>query len=708
MFKDILDRLKSINPWHFLWITVLLSEIFTAVITSIQSYLRRGDISAELLRVGAIDSLFVPLVVAPIIIFFVARTKEIKQSNEQLQKEIAGRRKAEEELREEKTFTESALNVLQETFFVFDADGRFLRWNDTVKTVTGYDDEEISLMKPSDFFPEEERRRVAEAIATAMKTGHVRLETMILTKDGREIPFLFTGSLLKDREGRIVGISGTGTDVSEHRRAEALLQESEVKFRDMAERSMVGIYLIQDGIFRYVNSMLAGIFGYSVEELIDKKGPEDVVLPEDWPIVKGNLKRRISGEIESTHYRFRGIKKDRKTIRVEVYGSKTLYKAAPAVIGTLLDITERTQTEERISRQVQKLSALRSIDLAISASLDLRVTMKVFLEHVVSQLRVDAADVLLLNPRARTLKYAASQGFRMRASTRNNIRLGEGHAGIAALENRIVSIPNLKAEDNVSKQPGLLVGEDFVSYFGVPLVAKGHVKGVLEVFHRTLLEPDEEWLDFLDALALQAAIAIDNSLLFSDLERSGMDLRLAYDGTIEGWSRALDYRDKETEGHSRRVTDLTVEIAREMGMNEDELLHVRRGALLHDIGKMGVPDSILLKPGPLTEEEWGVMKRHPVYAYDLLHPIAYLKPAIDIPYCHHEKWDGTGYPRGLRRERIPLSARIFAAVDVWDALRSDRPYRPAWSDEKTRAHIRALSGAHFDPEVIDVFFRMQP
>jgi HD-GYP domain-containing protein (c-di-GMP phosphodiesterase class II) len=137
-------------------------------------------------------------------------------------------------------------------------------------------------------------------------------------------------------------------------------------------------------------------------------------------------------------------------------------------------------------------------------------------------------------------------------------------------------------------------------------------------------------------------------------------------------------------------------------------VHVRRGALLHDIGKMGIPDSILLKPGPLTDEEWKIMKRHPVYSYELLNPIPYLKPALDIPYCHHEKWDGSGYPRGLRGERIPLPARIFAAVDVWDALRSDRPYRPAWSGEKSREHIRTLSGSHFDPDVLEVFFRMRP
>lgn len=193
--------------------------------------------------------------------------------------------------------------------------------------------------------------------------------------------------------------------------------------------------------------------------------------------------------------------------------------------------------------------------------------------------------------------------------------------------------------------------------------------------------------------------------MLEDVSESYRELVIAYDKTIEGWSKALDYRDKETEGHSRRVTEMTVDMARSMDMDENEIVHVRRGALLHDIGKLGVPDSILFKPGRLSEEEWEIMRRHPVIAYDLLLPIPFLRPALDIPYCHHEKWDGTGYPRGLKGEEIPLSARIFAIVDVWDALRSDRPYRPAWSEEAVREHLRSLSGTHFDPKVVEAFLR---
>jgi HD-GYP domain-containing protein (c-di-GMP phosphodiesterase class II) len=166
-------------------------------------------------------------------------------------------------------------------------------------------------------------------------------------------------------------------------------------------------------------------------------------------------------------------------------------------------------------------------------------------------------------------------------------------------------------------------------------------------------------------------------------------------------------RDKETEGHSTRVTEMTVQLASIMAVMDIELEHIRRGALLHDMGKMGIPDSILLKPGPLTPEEWEVMHTHPTRAYEMLAPIPYLRPALDIPYCHHEKWDGSGYPRGLKGEGIPLAARIFAVVDVWDAMTSDRPYRKAWSKEKVIEHIKSGSGTHFDPQVVEAFLRMK-
>jgi len=365
----------------------------------------------------------------------------------------------------------------------------------------------------------------------------------------------------------------------------------------------------------------------------------------------------------------------------------------------------RMSLYEATVRQLDQLQSLHDIDLAITASMDLRMTLNVLLLHVLTQLKVDAANVLLLNPHLQTLEYAAGRGFRTDALKNTRLRLGEGYAGRAALERKLVHIPDLRGRKTDFLRSPFFSAEGFVAYYGMPLIAKGQVKGVLEIFHRAPLAAGPDWVNLLETLTGQTAIAIDNSQLFDNLQRSNMDLVLAYDATIKGWSRALDLRDRETEGHTQRVTELTERLARAMDISEAEIVHIRRGALLHDIGKMGVPDGILLKPDKLTDDEWVLMRKHPQFGFDMLAPITYLKPALDIPFCHHEKWDGSGYPRGLKGEQIPLAARLFAVVDVWDALRSDRPYREAWPEEKALEYIHAESGKHFDPQVVKVFER---
>jgi PAS domain S-box-containing protein/putative nucleotidyltransferase with HDIG domain len=358
------------------------------------------------------------------------------------------------------------------------------------------------------------------------------------------------------------------------------------------------------------------------------------------------------------------------------------------------------QTEQRLRR----LSALRSVDMTISASIDLRVTLAVLLDQAATQLQVDAAVVRILNVPSQALAYLAGRGVQSPVVTHTPLPLGEGFAGAAVLQRRVIRVPSFAAQSDDYARNLRESGEPFASYFVAPLLSKGNVKGVLELFSRKPFDPDEEWIEYLETMAAQAAIAIDNASLFDDLQRTNTDLITAYDATIEGWSRALELRDRETEGHTLRVTDITLRLARRMGIPEDELIHVRRGALMHDIGKMAISDSILLKPGPLSAEETRTMRRHPVIAYEMLSPIGYLRSAIDIPFCHHEKWDGSGYPRGLKGERIPLAARVFAIVDVWDALRNDRPYRKAWPEHKVREYLREQSGRHFDPAVVEAFF----
>ena len=370
------------------------------------------------------------------------------------------------------------------------------------------------------------------------------------------------------------------------------------------------------------------------------------------------------------------------------------------------DITVYKQAELKFRRQLDRMAALRSIDLAIASSLDLNLTLSMFLSQVKVQLGIDAAAILLLNPENQCLEFSAGLGFQNPAHQQMSVRMGEGYAGAAALRREIVHRENLSMRNTDFLRYPSFSREAFVEYYAVPLLAKGRVLGVLEIFQRSSIKADPDWLDFLEMLGGQAAIAIDNAILFNNVERSNTQLTLAYDATIEGWSRALDLRDKNSEGHAQRVTELAVRLARRMGLDELSIIHIRRGAVLHDIGKISIPDHILFKPGPLDELEWNIMRGHPSTAAQLLAPIPYLSPALSIPHYHHEKWDGSGYPLGLQGEHIPLPARLFAVVDVFDALTSDRPYRKAWRRQAALDYIRDQSGKHFDPKVVEIFFSM--
>ncbi|HEY9827694.1 MAG TPA: HD domain-containing phosphohydrolase, partial [Stenomitos sp.] len=377
---------------------------------------------------------------------------------------------------------------------------------------------------------------------------------------------------------------------------------------------------------------------------------------------------------------------------------------ADIAANALYRVTLYGQTET----QLHHLMALHQIDIAITADFDLDTTLEVILDNVKNELEIDAASILLLTPSTQILEYAAGVGFRTSAIEQARLKLGSGHAGQAALEYRTVICPDLTQSPADLGFSALTTAEGFVSHFVTPLIVKGQVKGVLEVFQREPFEPGPDWLAYFETLATQTAIAIENASLFENLQRSNTELRLAYDATIEGWSRAMDLRDKETEGHTLRVTEMALRLADKMGMNENDKLNLRRGALLHDIGKMGVPDGILLKPGPLTDDEWKIMRQHPVYAFQMLSPIKYLQPALDIPCYHHEKWDGSGYPHGLKGETIPLAARVFAVIDVFDALIVDRPYRRAWPREKVLAYLQEQAGKHFDPLVVETFLKVEP
>ncbi len=369
------------------------------------------------------------------------------------------------------------------------------------------------------------------------------------------------------------------------------------------------------------------------------------------------------------------------------------------------DVTERVKAEQNVRRAFEQQSALREIDQAILGGQEISLVGDIVLKQIVRQLGIDGAELLRFEPETITLQIVARLGVHAYHEHASFPLKGDISAQ-AVMERQTIFIQDFQNHLKTHPSCKELASEGFQTYVALPLIAKGSVIGVLEVFHRSRLDPDAEWWNWAEAFAGQTALALDNQMLFQGLQRSNFELTMAYDLTLEGWAKALELRDRETEGHCQRVTELTVQLAFAMGVPRNQLIHYRRGALLHDIGKMGVPDSILNKPGKLDEEEWEIIRQHPTLAYEMLVNIPFLRPALDIPHYHHERWDGSGYPRGFKGEEIPLAARIFAIIDVWDALIFDRPYRAAMTPEWTSNYLRENSGILFDPAVVETFLKL--
>lgn len=512
---------------------------------------------------------------------------------------------------------------------------------------------------------------------------------------------------------KLAAVALRNLDLLERERSARLaVERSEARFRSLVQNSSDVIRLLDaEGNLLYESPSIKRVLGYEPRARGDGSAFERI-HPDDRQWLREALSQAMeTGSGEAT-YRVRHANGEWRWI--EALGRNMLDDPnVGAFVLNSRDITERKRAEDAVEalnrsleERVQHLSSLRDIDRAIAGSLDLRFVLNVLLSQVRCRLGVDAAAVLLHSTESSSLRYEAHQGLRGSARPARSRTLGEGDAGWLRLARdslREVDVEQFTKAFLPVRGP---LPEEYRGYRAVPLLAKGKIQGVLELFAREELTFDEEWYGYLDSMAAQAAIAIDNAVLFEGLERSNAALRRAYDTTIEGWARALDLRDHETVGHSRRVTEMTLALARELGVREADLVQIRWGSLLHDIGKMGVPDAILLKPGELSREEWGLMKRHTEYARDLLAPIEFLSMALEIPYSHHEKWDGTGYPQGLKGEQIPLPARIFAVVDVYDAITSERPYHAAWSEESALEFIRGQSGQHFEPRIVDAFLKL--
>ncbi len=439
------------------------------------------------------------------------------------------------------------------------------------------------------------------------------------------------------------------------------LRKSEEKYRFLTENISDVIWTVDlEGNLTYMSPAIEKITGFTPEEAMGMSMIEYIVQ-EDYDTLMARLAEELTKPPEErTHTKFMEVRyktKDNRLVPVELSVSWLLDEQGNiiGVQGSSRDITERKQLEEQIAKSRKMYQSV--VDTQ---------------QEMINRYMPDA-----------TLTFVNDAYCRNYGKNRQEML---GHKFLEftppELHDEILELINSLTPDKPS-----IMHEHYV------LLPDGSIRW-------------QEWTEqalFTEKGEIKEFQGVGRDI--TERVQAEDELLRAYDATIEGWAYALDLRDEETEGHSQRVTAMTLRIAGMMGMKDEELAHVRRGALLHDIGKMGIPDDILLKPGQLTDDEWEIMSKHPVYAFEMLSPIAYLRPALDIPYCHHEKFDGSGYPRGLTGEKIPLAARIFAVVDVFDALTSDRPYRKAWSREEALEQIRKESGAHFDPQVVEVFLK---
>lgn len=500
-------------------------------------------------------------------------------------------------------------------------------------------------------------------------------------------------------------------DITKRKKAEEALRKSEEKFSKAFRLSPTIIIIsnLEQEMLIEVNEAFEEVTGFTRDEAIGKS-TLDLGLwlsPQDQEPFLSVINAK--GEIKNKEIHFQA--KDGSPVIGLVSAELIELDGEKCVLSTVEDITERKKTEEDILRLNRLYVTISQINQTI-----VRVRDKSRLFSRICQVAIDhgqfrMAWIGLIDETGKYVEPATFAGAELEYL--KNVRvdfhdkvLGGGPTGLAIREEHCIICQDIATDPRMAPWKDTALQRGYRSSAAVPIREHGRVIGTLNVYasetHGFAAEDEE----LLEQIGEDISFALDSIDHETKRRRAEKNLAEAYDITLEGWAKALELRDKETEGHSRRVTETTVALARAMDISEEEIEHIQRGSILHDIGKMGVPDEILRKNGPLTKEERDVILKHPTTAYNLLKPITYLEKALDIPYCHHEKWDGSGYPRGLKGEEIPIAARIFAVVDVWDALSSDRPYRDAWPQDKVIQYLKEESGGHFDPNVLDLFLQM--
>jgi PAS domain S-box-containing protein len=507
---------------------------------------------------------------------------------------------------------------------------------------------------------------------------------------------------------------GSIQDITEKNKAINIIKESEEKYRSIVQQMSDGLLLIdENGIVIEWNSAFEQITEIPSDKTLGK--PIWDILPLLGTDISTSLKiKKMQKEInrsvktgksyifnEPMEIAIRTLSGKERILRQSIFPILTTTEYRLGVIAH--DITDGKAAMARINHELKKLASLRSIDAAILERVTPNETLKLISSIAMEQLDVDGAIIL-----SRMAKDEISCAFVSRVDTKEEPtveRLLELQtAALEKFTTRKLTVDDLEILNQIRQldpSTGMILNQAIL-----PLFMNKRICGYIQVLSRSPLPEDQGWMDYYQTLAGQTSLAIENVTLITNEEVAYQELNKAYEATIGGWSKALELRDEETKGHSDRVMSLACRLAQKANFPHEKITDFRRGVLLHDIGKMGIPDRILLKPGPLNDEEWVIMRQHPVMAYDLLKTIPYLHDSLDVPYLHHERWDGSGYPCGLAGKDIPLAARIFAIVDVWDALISDRPYRKGWEIGKIRQYLSENKGIMFDPELVDMFLEI--
>ena len=613
------------------------------------------------------------------------------------------RRQIQGALEESRTLFLLLIESLPQNIYAKDLNGRFIFANQNYCTTQSKSQDEIVGKTDLELHPLEMAEKYQRDDRWVIETGQtIEIEEEYQPLNQEKTYVQVIKSPLYDAKKQIAGTLGIFWDITGRKRMEETLKNERNLLRTLIDNLPDRIYVKdlqgRKKLANIADSQVSG--GKTIGDVIGKQDSA-MYPPELAAQYAADDKSVMDSGIPIINREEPGL--DTNGNPAWILSTKVALRDSQGTITGMVgigrDITERKQHE------------LESIVISsVSSALRLATTRAEMLPII-----LDQASVLLGTAQASLVLYeeqsnsyiieltrgdwSASQGFELSTDEIiNTLKDLNGQPYIC----EDTSKSNILRSLSITNRPQMLAA--------VPLIANQQAIGILVVgryidnYASHLFTEGE--LRLLNAIADIAANAINRTNLYEESQRVAKDLVHAYDRTLEGWAHALELRDQETEGHTRRVAHTTIELARALDYDPGLLEQVRRGALLHDIGKMGIPDSVLLKPGTLNEREWEIMRRHPEYAYDLIMPIEYLRPALDIPFCHHEKWDGSGYPRGLKGEEIPLVARIFAVVDVWDALTSDRPYRKAWSREKALDYIREQSGKHFDPQVAGTFLTM--